>query len=304
MADLLDQLVDWLRIPSISTGGGDPQDLRRAAEWAAGHVRRAGGEAELVQIGGGNPLVVGDLRAARAGAPTVLIYGHYDVQGPGSLAAWTSPPFEPEVRDGRLYARGAADDKGNFWPLLYVACELAAAGELPVDVRVVVEGEEEAGSGSVAEWIRGDERGADAAIVFDSGMVDERTPAITVGLRGMLMAQIEVRTGVRDVHSGIYGGSVLNALHVLHAMLAEVVPGADGRLREELRAGIAAPAQAERDSWTRLPPGEQVLAEVGGRPAYPGAADEYYERNGADAALDVNEVVGGEPRTLVPAAAC
>src|SRR5215210_2507703 len=299
MAPLLDQLVDWLRIPSISTGGGDPADLRRAAEWAADHVRRAGGEAELVQVGDGNPLVVGDLRAARGDAPTVLIYGHYDVQGAGDLSAWTSPPFEPDVRDGR----GAADDKGNFWPLLSVACELAAAGELPVNVRVVVEGEEEAGSESIGEWIRADERGADAAIVFDSGMVDERTPAITVGLRGMLMAQIRVRTGTRDLHSGIYGGSVLNALHVLHGMLAEVVPGPDGRLREELRAGIAAPAQAERDSWTRLPPGEQVLAKVGGRPAYPGAADEYYERNGADASLDVNEVVGGEPRTLVPATA-
>src|SRR5215212_11683755 len=303
MADLLDPLIEWLRIPSISTGGGDPADLRRAAEWAAAHVERARGAVELVQIGDGNPLVVGDLRAARADAPTVLIYGHYDVQGAGDLSAWTSPPFEPEVRDGRLYARGAADDKGNFWPLLAVACELAGSGELPVNVRVVVEGEEEAGSASIAEWLRGDERGADAAIVYDSGMVDERTPAITVGLRGMLMAQIEVRTGQRDVHSGIYGGSVMNALHVLHGMLAEVVPGPDGRVREELRAGIAAPSQAERDSWTRLPPGEQVLGEVGGRAAYGGAAEEYYERNGADASLDVNEVVGGEPRTLVPAAA-
>jgi len=303
MPELLDQLVEWLRIPSISTGGGDPADLRRAAEWAAGHVERAGGEAELVQVGEGNPLVVGDLRAARADAPTVLIYGHYDVQGPGDLSAWTSPPFEPEVRDGRLYARGAADDKGNFWPLLRGACGLATAGELPVNVRVVVEGEEEAGSESIAEWLRADERGADAAIVFDSGMVDERTPAITVGLRGMLMAQIQVRTGVRDVHSGIYGGSVLNALHVLHAMLAEVVPGSDGRVREELRAGVAAPAEAERESWRRLPPGDQVIAEVGGRPAYLGAAEEYYERNGADASLDVNEIVGGEPRTLVPASA-
>ena len=303
MDDLLDQLVDWLRIPSISTGGGDPADLRRAAEWAAEHVERAGGSAELVQVGDGNPLAIGDLRAARRDAPTVLIYGHYDVQGPGDLSAWQSPPFEPEVRDGRLYARGAADDKGNFWPLLYAACELARAGELPVDVRVVVEGEEEAGSKSIEQWIRADERGADAAIVFDSGMVDERTPAITVGLRGMAMAQIEVRTGVRDVHSGIYGGSVLNALHVLHHMLAQVVPGPDGRVREELRAGILPPAEAERISWERLPPGEQVLSEVGARPAYPGAAAEYYERNGADASLDVNEIVGGEPRTLVPAVA-
>jgi acetylornithine deacetylase/succinyl-diaminopimelate desuccinylase-like protein len=303
MSDLLDQLVDWLRIPSISTGGGDPADLRRAADWAAGHVERAGGTAELVTIGDGNPLVVGDLNGSRADAPTVLIYGHYDVQSVGELSAWTSPPFEPEVRDGRLYARGAADDKGNFWPLLAAACSLARAGELPVNVRVVVEGEEEAGSESIAEWIRADERGADAAIVFDSGMVDERTPAITVGLRGLAMTKIEVRTGIRDLHSGIYGGSALNALHVLHRMLAEVVPGPDGTVRDELRAGVLPPAEAERISWERLPPGSQVLSEVGGRPAYPGAAEEYYERNGADTSVEINELVSGEPRTVVPAVA-
>ena len=303
MSDLLDQLVEWLRIPSISTGGGDPADLRRAAAWAAEHVERAGGSAELVQIGDGNPLVVGDLRAARQDAPTVLLYGHYDVQSVGDLSAWTSPPFEPEVRDGRLYARGASDDKGNYWPLLYAACAMAREDALPVNVRVVVEGEEEAGSATITEWIRADERGADAAVVFDSGMVDVATPAITVGLRGMAMARIEVRTGARDLHSGIYGGSVLNALHVLHHMFAQVVPGPDGALRPELRAGIVAPAEAERISWERLPPGTQVLSEVGGREAYPGAAAEYYERNGADASLDINEIVGGEPRTLVPAVA-
>src|SRR5215218_9107929 len=180
MADLLDPLIEWLRIPSISTGGGDPADLRRAAEWAAAHVERAGGAAELIQVGDGNPLVVGDLRATRGDAPTVLIYGHYDVQGPGELAAWTSPPFEPEVRDGRLYARGAADDKGNFWPLLAVACELAAAGELPVDVRVVVEGEEEAESASVAEWIRADDHGRPArhADGADRGAHGHARPAL------------------------------------------------------------------------------------------------------------------------------
>ncbi len=208
-----------------------------------------------------------------------------------------------EIRDGRLYARGAGDDKGNFWPLLHAACALAREGELPVNVRVVVEGEEEAGSETIAQWIRADERGADAAIVFDSGMVDERTPAITVGLRGMATAQIEVRTGARDLHSGIYGGSVLNALHVLHHMLAEVVPGPDGALREELLAGVLPPAETERSSWERLPPGEQVLSEVGGRPAYPGAAAEYYERNGAYPSIEINEIVAGEPRTIVPAVA-
>src|SRR4051794_4524063 len=235
--DLVDQLVEWLRIPSISTGGGDPADLRRAAEWAAEHVERAGGSAELVQIGDGYPLAIGDLRAATADAPTILIYGHYDVQSVGDLSAWTSPPFEPEVRDGRLYARGASDDKGNFWPLLHAACALARAGELPVHVRVLVEGEEEVGGEAVSKWLRADERGADAAIVFDAGFDEPDVPAVTVGLRGMAMLQVTVRTGQRDLHSGLYGGAALNAAHVLHAMLAAVLPGPDGRVRDELRAG-------------------------------------------------------------------
>ena len=299
---LLDELIDWLRIPSISTGAPDPDGLRRAAEWVVDRVRAAGGECEVLETSG-NPLAVGELRAARPGAPTVLIYGHYDVQSIGDPAAWTSPPFEPAVRDGRLYARGSSDDKGNFLPLLHVACEMARAGELPVNVRVLVEGEEEAGGESVAEWVRSDDRGADAAIVFDSDMADEGTPAVTVGLRGIVMAEISVRTGERDLHSGLYGGSVLNAVHVLHAMLAEVVPGPDGRVRAELRAGIEEPPAAERESWARLKPGGEVLAEVGGRPVHPGAGAEYYERNGADASLDVNMVAGGEPRTVVPSTA-
>ena len=178
----LEELYDWLRIPSISTGGGEAKDLLAAAEFAAAIVRRAGGEAELVTVEGGNPLVIGELRARDEGAPTVIIYGHYDVQSPGPLEAWQSPPFEPELRGGRLYARGAADDKGNFYPLLLAACELFESGDLAVNVRVVIEGEEEAGGESVAAWVKADERGADCAIVFDSAMEDANTPAITVGL--------------------------------------------------------------------------------------------------------------------------
>ncbi|HEX5900864.1 MAG TPA: M20/M25/M40 family metallo-hydrolase [Solirubrobacteraceae bacterium] len=299
---LLDDLLDWLRIPSISTGGGEPADLERAAAWVAQRVSAAGGEARVVATEG-NPLAVGELRSAREGAPTVLIYGHYDVQSVGDPAAWTTPPFEPDVRGGRVYARGASDDKGNFLPLLHVACAHAAAGALPVNVRVLVEGEEETGGEAVAHWVRTDERGADCAIVFDSGMVDEHTPAITIGLRGMVMLHLQVRTAQRDMHSGVYGGSALNALHALHAMLCAVVPGPDGRLRDELRAGVAAPAQAERDSWARLPPGDEVLAAVGARPAYPGAGAEYYERNGAEPSLEINAIHAGEHRTVVPAVA-
>ncbi len=300
-APILDELVEWLRIPSISTGGGDPRDLERAAEWAASRVRAAGGAADLVRIGAGNPLVVGELRAAAPEAPTVLIYGHYDVQGPGDLSLWSSDPFVPEVRDGRLFARGASDDKGNFLPLLHVACALARDGSLPVHVRILIEGEEEASSHAVSEWIRADERRADCAIVFDSDMADPSTPAITLGLRGIVMAGVDVRVAPRDLHSGIYGGTVANALHVLHGMLAAVVPGPDGRVREELREGIVPPDPAELASWERLPPGGQELAGVGANPVGDPAA--FYARTGADASLDVNELRGGEPRTLVPATA-
>ena len=303
MPAILDELVEWLRIPSISTGGGDPRDIERAAGWVLDRVRGAGGECELVRLGEGNPLAVGELRASDPGAPTILIYGHYDVQGPGDAALWSSPPFEPTIRQGRLYARGAADDKGNFLPLLHVACAMAREGALPVNVRVLVEGEEEWGGESVARWVHEDTRGADAAIAFDGSMVDEATPAITVGLRGIVMMHAQVRVAERNLHSGMYGGSVLNALHVLHRILATVVPGPDGRVREELRAGVLVPSATELASWERLPPGPEVIAQAGGRPVHPGAGAEYYLRNGADAAVDVNEITGGEPRTVVPALA-
>jgi acetylornithine deacetylase/succinyl-diaminopimelate desuccinylase-like protein len=300
--ELLDETIDWLRIPSVSTGGGDPHALERAAAWVVERVAGAGGEARLVETAG-HPLAVGELHAGGPDAPTVLIYGHYDVQATGPLAAWTTPPFEPVVRDGRLFARGASDDKGNFLPLLHVACELARAGSLPVNVRVLVEGEEEVGSASAVEWVMADERGADCAVVFDTTMLDPATPAVTIALRGVLMVEIEVRTAERDLHSGSYGGSALNALHVLHGVLAGVLPDARGRLREELRAGVAAPTPAELASWRRRPPGGAVLAAAGARPGHAGAGAEYYERTGADTSLDVHSVRGGEPRTIVPAAA-
>jgi len=298
---LLSELTDWLRIPSISTGEGDPAELERAAQWAADKVRAAGGEVELVRVGEGNPLVVGELRAANADAPTVLIYGHYDVQGVGDETAWKSGPFEPEVRDGRLYARGACDDKGNFFPLLHTACAMASAGELPVNVRVLIEGEEEVGGESVAEWVRADDRGADAAIVFDGGMEDPETPSITVGLRGIVHTHITVRTARRDLHQGMYGGAALNSLNALHAMLSAVLPDAEGRVRPELAADTAEPSEIERASWARLAPGEQVLAEVGARPLSPSAPAEFRERTGALPCVDINYIEAGSPRTVIAA---
>jgi acetylornithine deacetylase/succinyl-diaminopimelate desuccinylase-like protein len=303
MSALLDELIDWLRIPSVSTGGGDGPALARGCDWVCERIEAAGGSAEQVSVGAGHPMAIGTLRAARTGAPTVLAYGHYDVQDPGPLEAWTSPPFEPTERDGRLYARGAADDKGNYLPLLHVACELARAGELPLNVRFLVEGEEEIGSPSVLKWLREAELDADCAIVFDALMADERTPAISVAARGLAQAAVTVRTGTRDLHSGLYGGAVLNAAHVLLAMLAAVAPDAEGRVRDELRAGVAPLTARERESWARLTPGADALRAVGAREVTAGAGDELYERTGATPALDVNMLSAGEPRTVVPSTA-
>jgi acetylornithine deacetylase/succinyl-diaminopimelate desuccinylase-like protein len=297
------ELDEWLRIPSVSTGGGDPGALARACDWVCERIDAAGGSAEAVRMGEGNPMAVGELRASRPDAPTVLAYGHYDVQAAGPLELWESPPFEPTERDGRLYARGAADDKGNFLPLLHVGCELARAGELPVNVRFLVEGEEEIGSPSVLERLRSGEDEADCAVVFDSLMVDERTPAISVSARGLAQAEVEVRTGRRDLHSGLYGGAVLNAAHVLIAMLAEVVPDAGGRVRRELGAGAVAPGAEELGSWQLLPSGADSIAGAGAAEVAPGAAEEFWTRTGAAAALDVNMIEVGEPRTIVPAVA-
>ena len=303
MPPIREELEDWLRIPSVSTGGGDAEALDRACDWVLERIQAAGGTAERVVVNGSHPMAVGELRAASPGAPTVLSYGHYDVQDPGPADAWESPPFEPTERDGRLYARGAADDKGNFLPLLHVACELARAGELPVNVRFLVEGEEEIGSESVLRHLRDEPPEVDAAIVFDSLMADERTPAINTGTRGLVQGAVEVRTGRRDLHSGLYGGAVLNATHVLMDVLREVLPGPDGRVREELRAGTAAPGEAERESRGLLPSGAEMLAEAGASEVADGAAGEFWERTGAATSVDVNMLTSGEPRTVIPCAA-
>ena len=202
----------------------------------------------------------------------------------------------PEVRDGRVYARGASDDKGNFLPLLHVACALARRGELPVHVRVLVEGEEEIGGRGVGRWVRDDERGADCAIVFDSRMADEHTPAITVGLRGIVQAHVTVRTGARDLHSGVYGGSVLNARTSCTAARRRPPRAPTAAARGAARRPRGA-AGAELAACPR----RRGAREAGGRRratrSAPGAGDDYYGRTGAEASLDVNRSRGGEPRT-------
>jgi acetylornithine deacetylase/succinyl-diaminopimelate desuccinylase-like protein len=283
MATLLDDLNELLRIPSVSAGRTNPEGIRRAADWVRDRVLKAGGEAELV--GDTNPIVVGELKADRAGAPDVIVYGHYDVQDIGPADEWESDPFEPTVRDGRLYARGSSDDKGNFLPVLHAACELSAAGELPVNVRVLIEGEEETSSRQVMDWITADARGADAAIVFDAAMASEDLPAITTACRGYVTVTATVRVAERDLHSGLYGGVAPNAIHALLETLRAVVP----ELPDELRAGVAPVPDAERASWQEVPP-----------------SPDFHEKTGALPDLELNGIISGatdELRTIIPAVA-
>jgi acetylornithine deacetylase/succinyl-diaminopimelate desuccinylase-like protein len=302
----LDELSEFLRIESVSADSERNGEVRRAAEWVRDFVRRAGGEAELVETET-FPLVVGEIRASGGReAPTVLAYGHFDVQPPAPLDAWESPPFEPTVRDGWLYARGTADDKGQLYALLKAAELLAAAGELPVNVRFVCDGEEETGGHQVVSFIEGDARGADAAVIFDSAMLRRGAPVFHVATRGLAYFHVSVRTGERDLHSGVFGGAALNATHALMQTLRGVLPGEDGLPPEELRAGAVPPSDEEVAAWVELNPGSQLLAEGGARPSDDHAADDFYLRTWAQPAVDVNGIAGGEPhlqKTVLPVAA-
>jgi len=302
----LEELSELLRIESISADPERKNDVRRAAEWVRDFVRNAGGAAELVETDT-FPLVVGEIRASGGGdAPTVLVYGHFDVQPPAPLDAWDSPPFEPTVRDGWLYGRGTADDKGQLYALLKAAALLAAAGELPVNVRVVCDGEEETGGHQVVEFIERDERGADAAVIFDSAMLRRGTPVFHVATRGLVYFHVSVRTGERDLHSGVFGGAALNAAHALMQTLRGVLPGESGLLPDELRAGAVPPTDEELAAWKELHAGSQVLTEGGARPADPQAAEDFYLRTWAEPAVEVNGITGGEPhlqKTVLPVSA-
>ena len=296
-------LAELIAIPSISADTSRADDVLAAAEWVRDRIRAGGGEAEIVRQGG-KPLVIGEIRASQDadGAPTVLCYGHFDVQPPDPLELWDSEPFALTERDGWLYGRGIADDKGQLFMLIEAAARLAAAGELPVNVRFTCDGEEETGGHSIVDYLEADERGADAAIVFDSGMVRQGQPAINIAVRGMAYVHVEVRTGGRDLHSGIYGGSALNAMHALMQTLGAVVPR-NGRVPEELRVGIAPVAAEESEGWAALPRGDDELAEQGARPADQQAAGEFYLRTWAEPAIDVHGIAGGSPhlqKTVLP----
>jgi acetylornithine deacetylase/succinyl-diaminopimelate desuccinylase-like protein len=302
----LEELSEFLRIESISADPEHADDVRRAAEWVRDFIVRAGGDAELVETAT-FPLAVGEIAASNeGGAPTVLVYGHFDVQPAAPLEEWESPPFEPTIRDGWLYGRGTADDKGQLYTLLKAAAELANADDLPVNVRFICDGEEETGGYQIVDYIAADERGADAAIVFDSAMLRRGEPVFHTATRGLVYFHLSVRTGRRDLHSGTFGGAGLDANHALMQTLRGVLPGDDGLPPEELRVGVVPPTEEELAAWKELDPGAQVLAEGGARPADAAAADDFYLRTWAQPAVDVNGIAGGEPhlqKTVLPVTA-
>jgi acetylornithine deacetylase/succinyl-diaminopimelate desuccinylase-like protein len=299
----LKELSEFLRIESISADAQREPDVRRAAEWVRDFVRGAGGEAELVETDT-FPLVVGELRApGRGDAPTVLVYGHFDVQPPGPVAEWETPPFEPTVRDGWLYGRGTADDKGQLYTLLKAAALLAETGELPVNVRVVCDGEEETGGHQVVDFIERDEQGADAAVIFDSAMLRPGAPVFHTATRGLVYFHVRIRTGERDLHSGVFGGAALSATEAVMETLRGVLPGDDGLPPEPLRVGAVPPSEEELEAWRQLDPGADVIVEGGARPADGSAAEEFYLRTWAQPAVTVNGISGGEAqlqKTVLP----
>jgi acetylornithine deacetylase/succinyl-diaminopimelate desuccinylase-like protein len=300
----LDELRAWLEIPSVSADPAHANDVVAAAEWLCDFVRNAGGNCELVpQSVGGPPLVIGEIRASSNAedAPTVMVYGHFDVQPPAPLERWDSEPFVPTVRDGWLYARGVADNKGQLYMVLRAAADLAAEGALPVNVRFCCDGEEEVGGHAIVDFLERDERGADVCVIFDFP-TQEGKPAFMVATRGMAYFHLTVRTGARDLHSGIFGGVALNALHALVAGLAPLL-ARDGRVPEPLRAGITPVTDEEAAGWTTLRPGSDELSDSEVEPMDALAVDDFYVRSWAEPTVEINGIDGGEShlqKTVLP----
>jgi acetylornithine deacetylase/succinyl-diaminopimelate desuccinylase-like protein len=312
----LSELKELLRIPSISTLPEHSGDVRRAAETLASEMRRIGLEkVRLIETEAGrtrHPLVYGEWLHA-AGKPTVLCYGHYDVQPPDPLDEWLTPPFEPTERNGNLYARGAVDDKGQMYIHLKALEALFATGngKLPVNVRVILEGEEEVGGEGIAAFMREHPEAlkADFALVSDTEMFAPELPTLCVGLRGMIYTEIEVRGAKTDLHSGMYGGAAPNPF----VALAQIISGLKDQGGKILIPGfyddVESPSAEEKAAWKRLPFDEEHYRETEvGSPVLTGEAGySVLERTWARPTLDVHGMPGGftgaGAKTVIPARA-
>jgi acetylornithine deacetylase/succinyl-diaminopimelate desuccinylase-like protein len=333
----VEELKALLRIPSVSTDPERAADVRRAAEFVAAELRRIGmenvrlietstpeivlasssGPGQVVAAREGHPLVYADhLHAADVGgkaATTVLLYGHYDVQPAEPLDEWKTAPFEPTERDGDLFARGSADDKGQVWMHVKALESLLATGggRLPVNVRVIVEGEEEVGGEGIAAFVREhpDQLKADVALVSDSEMFAPDLPTLCVGLRGMIYTEIEARGARTDLHSGMYGGAAPNPLVALAQIIAKLKDDSGRILIPGFYDKVGKPTAAELKAWKALPFDEEHYreTEVGSTELTGEAGFTVLERTWARPALDVHGIAGGftgaGAKTVIPARA-
>jgi acetylornithine deacetylase/succinyl-diaminopimelate desuccinylase-like protein len=293
----LDSLKAVLRIPSVSAQPKHADDMKRCAEHVKRDLLNAGLErAEVVSVGSGHPLVYGEWLKA-PGAPTVLLYGHYDVQPVEPLDLWHTPPFEPTLRDGKLYARGAVDDKGQaYMHVAAIEALMKTGGRLPVNLKVVIEGEEENGGESLDKFLR-EQRArldADVIVVSDTAMLAPDQPALTIALRGILYTQIEVTGPVKDLHSGHFGGAVQNPINALSTIIAGLkdsdgritIPGFYDRVREL--------SASERAALLGIPFNEKAyLAESGAPAPFGEKGFTTLERISVRPTLDVNGMWGG-----------
>jgi acetylornithine deacetylase/succinyl-diaminopimelate desuccinylase-like protein len=293
------ELTDFLRIASISSDPARRAELREAADWVAAQLAFAGGR--VVETDG-HPVVLGGWLEA-SGAPTILVYGHYDVQPPGDEADWETPPFEPSIRDGRIYARGATDDKGPVLVALKVAeAFLEEDGALPLNVRFLIEGEEEIGSPSLPAFVRehADELAADLVVSADGAMWRASEPSIPIAAKGLLALDVVVTGPATDLHSGRHGGAVQNPLHALAQILAGL-HDPDGTVAVPGFYDSVAPlSRADREALAQVPFDEDAYrAEVGVPELHGEPGFTTLERLWTRPTLEVNGVEGGGPFTVI-----
>jgi acetylornithine deacetylase/succinyl-diaminopimelate desuccinylase-like protein len=309
---LLEELLNFLRIPSISTLPEHKPDIAAAAEFVADSLRSAGLENIEIIPTAGNPLIYADWLHA-AGKPSVLCYGHYDVQPPDPLELWLSPPFEPAVHDGNIYARGSSDDKGQMYMHIKAAEALRAvhSGRLPVNLKFLIEGEEEIGGASISKFVAENpaKLKADVALISDTQLYAEGLPTLCIGLRGLVYMEVEAIGPARDLHSGLYGGAAPNPIHGLMELFCKC-KDATGSIRiPGMYDDVAAPAPVERESWKRLPfdEAEFLRVEVGSTELTGEVGYSVLEQVWARPTMEVHGIAGGftgaGSKTVIPSRA-
>jgi acetylornithine deacetylase/succinyl-diaminopimelate desuccinylase-like protein len=306
----LDELKTFLAIPSISALPEHAADTRRCAEWCADEMRRIGMQNVRLIDTPGNPVVYGDWLGAE-GAPTILFYGHYDVQPVDPLELWESPPFEATIRDGEIYARGAADDKGQvFMHFKAIEAHMKQNGRLPVNMKIILEGEEEVGSANLDNFIKANKEllKADVVVISDSGMFARGVPSICYGLRGLVYFQIDLRGSKSDLHSGSFGGAVANPNMVLANLLSQM-KDRSGRIKiTGFYDDVRELTPEEKAQWKRLPFNDKRYAKELGAPKLFGETGyTTLERVWARPTFEVNGMLGGftgeGAKTVIPAVA-